>query len=954
MSSRRVRRTVRPRSANAWSLTSLGEQLESRELLSDMPLALPTYRMAPLVGSGPPSGSFTPAQIQQAYQFNQVSYNGSDETIAIVDAYNDPDIQSDLNTFDTQFGLPSTTISVVNQTGGSKLPSADRTGGWEVEESLDVEWAHAMAPGANIVLVEASSDSLSNLLTAVNYAAGHANVVSMSWGSSEFSGETSYDSDFDASGVAFVVASGDTGAPAEWPAASPNVLGVGGTSLTLNNSGGWGSETGWGDSTGSSTGGPSAYESQPSYQTGVVTQTSTARATPDVAYDASFNRELRRLRLVSRRRRDPRLGGRLGHQRRAPQWSAILAIADQGRAANSLSPLNSSSDQQVMSILYQNPGDFHDITSGTSTGNPQYSAGPGYDYVTGLGTPMVNLVVGSLDGSISTSPPDTMVVSAPTSATAGTSFTDTVTAENPTTGDVDPNFTGTIQFTSTDSKIQGLPSTYMFTKTDAGVATFTVTLETAGSQTITETSASGPVVSTIAVSPAAASQFVISGLSTATVGTSASFTVTAKDAYGNVATGYVGTVEFTSSDTAAILPGNTPFTSANAGQQTFSVTFGTAGTQSLTVTDTLHSSLTGTQSGISVAPAEPTGLVASAVSSSQINLTWNASAGATGYEIERSLSANSGFAEIGTATTTSYSDTGLTAGTTYYYQVIATGGGYSSAASSVASATTTGTAPPPTSESIWGTSYTPSVNSDYDGSRGQTFELGVQFESNVTGEVTGVLFYKQRGTSGTNVGHLWSSNGTLLASATFTKESSSGWQEVSFATPVAIEANTIYTVSYDNGSPLFYYESQYFAKGGVTNGNLTAPAYTDINNNVLDNGVYDYGGDFPVASQYYANFWVDVVFSPSVNSSVTVKTSAVAAATSGSAAVAIGPSGYTITSAGSATPAGPMGAVPGSQGTSSSTARRPSVGVPVVSYRPVVRQARALVLWGQKATTLLS
>ena len=171
---------------------------------------------------------------------------------------------------------------------------------------------------------------------------------------------------------------------------------------------------------------------------------------------------------------------------------------------------------------------------------------------------------------------------------------------------------------------------------------------------------------------------------------------------------------------------------------------------------------------------------------------------------------------------------------------------------------------------------------------------------------------------------------------------------------MAILANTIYTVSYDTGSPLFYYDSEYFAKGGVTNGNLTAPQSTTINGEVLDNGVYNYGGEFPIASQYYANFWVDVAFSPSASSSASVKTAAVAASTSGSAAVAIGQSGYTITSAGSATPAGPMGTVPGSQGTSSSTARRPSVSFPVVSYRPVVRQARVLVLWGQKATSLLS
>ena len=294
MSSRRVQRPFRRRSANARSFASPVERLESRELLSTLPVAQPQYRLAPFVAdpnrlapfaayNTPPSGSFTPAQIQQAYEFNQVSYNGSGETIAIVDAYNDPDIRSDLNTFDTQFNLPSITISVVNETGGSKLPSDDPTGGWELEESLDVEWAHAMAPGANIILVEANSSSISDLITAVNYASQHANVVSMSWGSGEFSGETSYDSDFSVGGVAFVVASGDTGAPADWPAASPNVLGVGGTSLTLNSSGGWGSETGWSGSTG----GPSAYEPQPSYQVGVVMTGTTKRATPDVAYDAS-------------------------------------------------------------------------------------------------------------------------------------------------------------------------------------------------------------------------------------------------------------------------------------------------------------------------------------------------------------------------------------------------------------------------------------------------------------------------------------------------------------------------------------------------------------------------------------------------------------------------------------------------------------------------------------------
>ena len=134
------------------------ERLESRELLSTAPVAHPMFELGPLVqNSNPPAGAYTPAQIQQAYQFNKVSYNGTGETIAIVDAYDDPNIQSDLNAFDTQFGLPSTTITQVNETGGTSLPAADSTGGWELEESLDVEWAHAMAPGAKILLVEATS-----------------------------------------------------------------------------------------------------------------------------------------------------------------------------------------------------------------------------------------------------------------------------------------------------------------------------------------------------------------------------------------------------------------------------------------------------------------------------------------------------------------------------------------------------------------------------------------------------------------------------------------------------------------------------------------------------------------------------------------------------------------------------------------------------------------------------
>ena len=139
--------------------------------------------------------------------------------------------------------------------------------------------------------------------------------------------------------------------------------------------------------------------------------------------------------------------------------------------------------------------------------------------------------------------------------------------------------------------------------------------------------------------------------------------------------------------------------------QTFTVTFETAGTQSVTVKDTT-SSITATQSGITVAPAAPTNLAASAVSSTQINLTWTGSTGGTGYLVQQSLNGSTGWTQVGsTSGSTSFQDTGLTAGTTYYFRVIATGGSINSASSNVASATTTGTAP--TADSIWPNSYCP-------------------------------------------------------------------------------------------------------------------------------------------------------------------------------------------------------------------------------------------------------
>ncbi len=767
-----MRRNTRSRASSKLRPRSpMIDRLEGRELLSTADLLTsgtvirPMFEVSPLATSSAMPAGYSPAQIQAAYGFNQVSFgsvkgDGTGQTIAIVDAQDDPNIQSDLNAFDAQFGLPNTTVDRVNQTGGTSYPATDSTGGWEMEESLDVEWAHAMAPGATIMLVEASTASDSDLLAGVNYAAAHANVVSMSWGGGEFSAETgsSYDGQFVHAGVTFVASSGDNGAPVSWPAASPNVVAVGGTALSLGSNNTYGSESGWSGSGG----GPSAYESQPAYQAGVVTQTTTQRANPDVAYDASPNTGFAVYDTYANSGWTVVGGTSAG----APQWAALFAIADQGRALGGQAALNSSGPQAVLTSLYQNAtsGDFHDVTTGSSTGQTTYSAGPGYDYVTGLGSPLANLVVQSLDGTVTApAPADTLSISSPTSAVAGTSFSVTVTASN--SQGVDAGYTGTVQLTSSDAKA-GLPSSYTFTAADNGSHTFTVTLNSAG-------------------------------------------------------------------------------------------------TQSITATDQNHA--TATQSGITVSPAAPLNLSASAVSTSQINLTWTGSTGATGYTVQRSANGGSSWTTVTTtaAGTTSYADTGLAAGTTYEYRVQATGGN-NSGYSNTATATTTASVPvsPGTTDTIWSNSYTPSENEYASGS----YDVGVKFTASQAGEVTGVRFYKQTWMGGyTHVGYLWSSSGTMLAKATFTGESSYGWQQVSFSNPVAISANTTYIVSFSTGGGYFGISGGFFNAGGVSNGPLQAlPGSTSGGN-----GVYGYGnGAFPTTNGGGMNFWADVAFSPTASASV--------------------------------------------------------------------------------------
>ena len=362
--------------------------------------AQPLDTVLPAANNGTVVG-YTPSQIRTAYgfgssfKFGSTNADGSGQTIAIVDAYNDPDISSDLKTFDGKFGLSNPSLTVVGQNGGA--PTSATNGSWGQEVSLDVEWAHAIAPGAKILLVETNSANFTDLLAGVNYAryVKGVSVVSMSWGVDEFSGETAYDNDFGApsgySGETFVAAAGDAGSDGGvlYPAANPHVLGVGGTSLTTSGSTGtYSSEAGWADSSG----GLSKYEAEPSYQR--TAQDTGSRSVPDVSYDANPNTGVAVYDSFSYQGDSGwlKIGGTSAA---APQWAGLVAIGNQGRAIyGNYAPLYGTGNTLPALYAAYKSGystAFHDVSGGSSTG--KYTATGGYDEVTGLGSPKATGIV---------------------------------------------------------------------------------------------------------------------------------------------------------------------------------------------------------------------------------------------------------------------------------------------------------------------------------------------------------------------------------------------------------------------------------------------------------------------------------------------------------------------------------------------------------------------------------
>jgi kumamolisin len=342
--------------------------------------------------AGPPFaglGFETPASLACVYSLaprtnacnpNLVFTNptGGFGAIALVDAFHYPTALTDLQTFSTQFGLKAPNLTVVFAAGTK--PVQDPTGGWELEAALDLEWAHAMAPDARLFLVEARSNSFSDLLAAERVAgnlvaSAGGGEVSNSWGSAEFSGETSFDSNFTTAGVVYFASSGDQPG-VEYPAASPNVVAAGGTTTARNPStANFLSERAW-DLAGS---GLSAFESRPIYQDVIQSIVGTRRGVPDLSFDSNpvtgawvFDST-------------PVQGAGSGWFIVGGTSLASPALAGIVNAAGNR--LGSSNAE--LNLIYNNLAigtDFNDISSGFCGPTAGFSAKLGWDLCTGIGS----------------------------------------------------------------------------------------------------------------------------------------------------------------------------------------------------------------------------------------------------------------------------------------------------------------------------------------------------------------------------------------------------------------------------------------------------------------------------------------------------------------------------------------------------------------------------------------
>jgi subtilase family serine protease len=330
----------------------------------------------PNVGALP--AGYGPAQLHAAYTPQTQAANKT--IIAIVDAYDNPNVHNDLNTYSRTFGIPTLPqcngpiasspvpcFQKMNQNGGSKAPSFNA--GWALEIALDVQVAHAMCQNCSILLVEANSNSYADLMTAVDRAVmSGANVVSNSYGSPEFSAQTTFDHHFNVPGVAFTVSTGDSGYGVQYPASSQYVTAVGGTTLTMNGLN-YVSETAW-SGAGS---GCSAFEPKPVWQNDTLCSNRTVADVSAVA--------------------DPNTGAAVYVSTRIYGQKGWFKVGGTSLAAPVIAgiyALSGNTAGAANSIPYSNPSALRDITSGSTGscgGTYLCTAVTGFDGPTGLGTP---------------------------------------------------------------------------------------------------------------------------------------------------------------------------------------------------------------------------------------------------------------------------------------------------------------------------------------------------------------------------------------------------------------------------------------------------------------------------------------------------------------------------------------------------------------------------------------
>ena len=491
--------------------------------------------------------TYTPAQIRAAYNLPalpasftglsaaQAAQLGAGQTIYLIDAQSDPNVTAELSAFDQKFGLPacnvktiatnavlplpapsasSCDLSIVYSTpaGGMTSTAPAYDSGWATEITLDVQWAHATAPLARIVLIESADASNTGLIGAINVANSMgAGVVSMSFGGAEGSWTASVDSAFSNAQMTYLAATGDNGDAVSWPSVSTHVLAVGGTSLTYGGSSR--SETAW-SGTG---GGVSAYTATPAYQNSAVPgMGSPAHRT---VADVSFNADPSTGQYLAVINQGSSAVGWLsagGTSLATPQWAGIMAIANAVRAQSAKTVLGAPHAvlyQQISTVPGSYASSFDDIKQGSDGSCATCTAKTGYDFLTGLGTPNVtNLLTALASSGAATAP---VVTGASVTDVVGTPLSFTVSATSP-----DP----------LTYSLNGAPSGMSINS--SGIVTWATPVAGSYSVTVTATDTkanlSGKGVYTVTITPPAPPVVTGSAVS-GKVGTALSFNVSVTD-----------------------------------------------------------------------------------------------------------------------------------------------------------------------------------------------------------------------------------------------------------------------------------------------------------------------------------------------------------------------------------------------------------------------------------------